>query len=126
MKIKKQLTAYVLASFLSVGVSFILTSCDGGTSSGSSYYNENDYKKKVENSAYDGSVHQVEDYLKSHLKDADSYQSVEWGNVVDVKGNYQVRHKYRAKNSFGGYLLLNQVFVINHDGDVIEVIAIEL
>jgi hypothetical protein len=34
---------------------------------------------KIENSPWDGSVRQVEKYLKSNLKDPKSYESIEWG-----------------------------------------------
>lgn len=75
----------------------------------------------IENSTYDGSVTKVEAYLKSNLKDVSSYQSVEWSNVTPTDNGYMVRHKYRAKNSFGAYELVNQVFYLNGNGDVIAV-----
>lgn len=77
----------------------------------------------VENSTYDGSVSKVEAYLKSNLKDVSSYESVEWSNVTPTDNGYMVRHKYRAKNSFGTYELVNQVFYLNGNGDVIGVSA---
>lgn len=76
---------------------------------------------KVENSAWDGSVSQVKKYLKSNLKDPDSYESIEWGNVVETDNGYMVRHKYRAKNSFGGYMVENNVFYLDFQGNVISV-----
>lgn len=75
----------------------------------------------IENNTYDGSVSKVEAYLKSNLKDARSYKSVEWSNVTPTDNGYMVRHKYRAKNSFGAYELMNQVFYLNSNGDVIGV-----
>lgn len=32
-----------------------------------------------------------------------------------------VRHKYRAKNSFGGYVIENKVFYLNKKGHVYRV-----
>ena len=75
----------------------------------------------VENSTYDGSVSKVEAYLKSNLKDVSSYQSIEWSIVTPTDNGYMVRHKYRAKNSFGAYELVNQVFYLNGNGEVIGV-----
>lgn len=77
---------------------------------------------KVENSSWDGSVRQVEKYLKNTLKDPKSYESIEWSEVQKDGSNYKVRHKYRAKNSFGGYVVSNQIFVINRQGEVVNVI----
>jgi hypothetical protein len=76
---------------------------------------------RVENSSWDASVSQVKDYLKKNLKDSKSYESIEWSEVQRVGDNYRVRHKYRAKNSYGGYAIENQVFTINKQGDVITV-----
>lgn len=76
----------------------------------------------VMNSPWDGSVSQVEDYLKSHLNDPDSYQSITWYKVIKKgNGNFIVLHKYRAKNTFGGYVVKFQKFILNHNGVVIEV-----
>ncbi len=78
--------------------------------------------KIIENSPWDGTVKQVERYLKDNLKDPDSYDGIEWSKVQEMgNGTYQVRHKYRAKNGFGGYVVSNKIFVLNGDGEVIRV-----
>ena len=74
------------------------------------------------NSPWDSSVRQVERWLKAHLKDPDSYQSIEWSRVVARPGTpcpYTVRHKYRAKNSFGGYVIENKLFCLDSAGNVV-------
>ena len=76
---------------------------------------------KITNSPWDGSVWQVEDYLKKNLKDPDSYQGIEWSEVIENNDVYQVRHKYRAKNSFGGYVVENCIFSLTKEGTVIDV-----
>lgn len=76
---------------------------------------------KVENSPWDGSVYQVKNHLKNNLKDPDSYEGIEWSTVVETKNGYTVRHKYRAKNSFGGYVVENQIFYLDFKGNVISV-----
>lgn len=84
-------------------------------------------KEAVYNSEWDGSVKQVEDYLENTLNDPDSYSSVEWGTVVknpDTKW-YIVRHKYRAKNVFGGTIIKHQVFTLDSLGIVLSVSDIE-
>ena len=73
---------------------------------------------KVENSSIDGSVSQVKRYLKNNLKDPDSYEGIEWSDVVETDNGYTVRHKYRAKNSLGGYVVENQIFYLDLQGNV--------
>lgn len=75
----------------------------------------------VENSSWDASVCQVEQYLKKNLKDPKSYDSIEWSRVTKENDNFRVRYKYRAKNSLGGYVLENQIFTLNSNGEVINV-----
>jgi hypothetical protein len=77
-------------------------------------------REVVYNSAWDGSVRQVKDYLKDQvLKDPDSYQSIEWSTVVKTSdGSFAVRHKFRAKNSFGGYVIENYIFTLDPQGNV--------
>ena len=81
---------------------------------------------EVHNSTWDASVTQVVDYLKVNLKDPDSYQSINWSKVQDFGPShttlhrYLVRHKYRAKNSFGGYVISNQLFYLDDNGAVIN------
>ena len=79
-------------------------------------------KEVVYNSGWDASVRQVKDYLKTNLLDPNSYESINWGYVDKVnKENYTyvVRHKYRAKNSFGGYVIENKVFFLSNSGRII-------
>ena len=79
----------------------------------------------VYNSRWDSSVSQVEKYLKQNLKDPKSYESIEWSPVVkldadDLQHKFIVRHKYRAKNSFGGYVISNQMFYLDKHGYVLR------
>lgn len=81
-------------------------------------------REVVENSAWDGSVQQVERYLKANLKDPDSYQSIEWSKVVKADGGgFIVRHKYRAKNGFGGYNIEEQIFILDAQGKVLQAVS---
>ncbi len=80
--------------------------------------------KIVHNSDLDGSVSQVEDYLKTNLNDPDSYGGIDWAPVSIVEATnhkFVVRHKYRAKNKLGGYLILNQLFYLDKTGVVVDV-----
>lgn len=65
-------------------------------------------------------------YLKySYLKDPDSYQSIEWGpsGVYNREENlYFMMHKYRAKNSLGGYVIEEKLFVLNSAGKVLKIV----
>lgn len=75
----------------------------------------------VSNSAWDGSVWQVERYLKKHLKDPSSLDVMEWGHVVSDSAGFVVRVKYRAKNSFGAFTIEHQVFQLDSQGAVLAV-----
>lgn len=75
----------------------------------------------VSNYAWDGSVLQVERYLKKTLKDPDSFEAMEWSSVKKIETGFAVRCKYRAKNSFGGYVIENQIFTMNTQGVVLAV-----
>lgn len=73
-----------------------------------------------------GSVVQVKLYLRKHLKEPKSYEEIEWGKVVKKDdGTYWVRHKYRAKNSFGGYVIEHKLFTLDSSGHVTNVIVWE-
>lgn len=75
----------------------------------------------IKNSSWDGSVRQVETYLKSNLNDPDSYQSVEWSKVANEGHRYFVRHKYRARNALGALVLEHKLFVLDAGGKVVMV-----
>ncbi len=73
-------------------------------------------------SGHDGSVYQVVNYLKNeYLRDPDSYQSIEWSELTKGSQKYMVRHKFRAKNGFGGYDVENKIFYLDLEGNVIYV-----
>ena len=81
----------------------------------------------VHNNELDASVSQVEEYLKSNLSDPDSYQEISWSVVVKLNDSkeegfpkYQVRHKYRAKNGFGGYVVEEKIFRLDYLGNVVD------
>jgi len=74
----------------------------------------------VYNNGWDGSVRQVKDWLKDNLKDPGSFDAIEWSPVRKTdNGGYVVRCKYRAKNSFGGYDIYNQIFTMDSEGNVL-------
>lgn len=75
----------------------------------------------VKNNKWNGGVKQVEDYLERTLRDPDSYESIEWSEVKQKDDGYYVRHKYRAKNGFGGMVVTNQLFHLDFSGNVVDV-----
>ena len=75
---------------------------------------------KVENSSWDSSVYQVKYYLKTNLKDPKSVEYIDWSPVIREGSYYMVRCKYRAKNSFGGYVIENKIFFINAYSEEVE------
>lgn len=73
----------------------------------------------VANSQWDGSVSQVEKYIKSHLRDPESYQSMRWGSVKMQKdGSYRVSHKFKARNANGEEVVCQVIFFLDAEGRV--------
>jgi hypothetical protein len=73
----------------------------------------------VYNSPIDKSVSQVEKYIKNRLKDPDSFEVIEWGDVVKgPDGACQVTCLYRAKNSFGAYVVEDVLIQLDKHGNV--------
>ncbi len=80
----------------------------------------------VRNSPYDNSVHQVESYLGRTLLDPDSFEPISWSKVQKMENSdfgykFVVRLKYRAKNSFNGYVEESKLFYLNENGKVVNV-----
>jgi len=64
-------------------------------------------------SEWDGITPEVNAYLKENLKDPDSLKIVNCSTVARYgKDGWAQSVKYRAKNSFGGYNLTEQIFII--------------
>ena len=60
-----------------------------------------------------------------YLKDPDSYEGISWeafGIYNKDNNTYFALQKYRAKNSYGGYVVEEKLFVLDSDGNVIKVI----
>jgi hypothetical protein len=94
---------------------------------------ENDNRKEnhskqevVFNSDYDGLVSKVEKYYKKeYLKNPDSYEGISWSGVQTENSNtqfkYYFRHKFRAKSSFGGYVIEEMMIYLDNEGFVVSV-----
>jgi hypothetical protein len=94
---------------------------------------ENDNRKEnhskqevVFNSDYNGSVSQVEKYYKKeYLKNPDRYEGISWSSVQTENSNtqfkYYVRLKFRAKNSFGAYVIEEMMFYLDNEGSVVSI-----
>ena len=105
----------IFLSVVLIGFFVIIPMCSNSNTSNSGS------TSTVYNSSWDNSVSQVERHLKSTLRDPDSYQSVEWGQVTSSgDGGSTVRHKYRAKNGFGGYNTEERIFKIDSHGNVTD------
>jgi uncharacterized protein YxeA len=78
---------------------------------------------RVENSR-DGSVSQVQDYLKNNLRDWKSYESEGWSKVKIIPNwymRYEVQHEYWTAYGLNKKILMNQVFYLDAMGRVVEV-----
>lgn len=57
-----------------------------------------------------------------YLKDPDSYESISWSEPIKLDENtFQVIHKYRAKNGFGGYTVEEALIYYNTKGDITNI-----
>ena len=111
------LAAIVILPFLIIVVATI----SGGGGSGGSSSSTSSGDALVKNSSWDGSVFHVKQYLKRTLKDPDSYEGIDWSEVQKTDdGNFLVRHKYRAKNSYGGFVIENQIFTYDSEGNILS------
>ena len=78
----------------------------------------------VANSAWDGSVREVERYLKQNLKDPGSFEAIEGSPVVKGADNtFMLGVKYRGKNSAGSYVIEQKVFHLDSNGAVNGVVT---
>lgn len=67
-------------------------------------------------SAWDGSYFRLENYVEDRLKDPDSYEHIKTAyGRTEESGTYVVHMQYRAKNSFGGYVIGNASAIITED-----------
>jgi RNA polymerase subunit RPABC4/transcription elongation factor Spt4 len=101
---------------------FLVLCVIGSFISSDSSNNRTISKNIVYNSELDGSVEQVKSWLQENLKDPDSLQFIEWSPVQKIyDGRFMVRVKYRAKNSFGGYVIENKIFSLDSSGNLVNV-----
>ncbi|WP_210521612.1 hypothetical protein [Hymenobacter terricola] len=85
------------------------------------YEAQKNRKEKLEAqfSAYDGSHRGVEQYIKDHMNDPDSYEHV--GTRFIDKGDYiAVMTQFRGKNAFGGKILSSAVAKVDFEGNVLS------
>lgn len=83
----------------------------------------------VRNNELNSSVYQVTNFLKhDYLNDPDSYEPISWSEVIRINDidkvgvpTYQVRHTFRAKNGFGGYVVEYKVFKLDYKGNVVYI-----
>ncbi len=109
--------------FVAISIAFftivMFIPSDGSSSSSSTAQT----KEVVTNSSLDSSVSQVKVWMRSNLKDPDSLEYLEWSAVQKTNtGDYRVRVKYRAKNSFNAVVIENKLFTLDSNGVVIDVV----
>lgn len=120
-------TRNIAALFIGLCIIGIGTCMFGGDDkpSNKSVSKQSVQQEVVFNSTWDGSVAQVNAYLKNTLNDPSSYEFVNSGPVI--KGGlpngatFGVRHQYRAKNAFGALILKDQVFYMDATGSIFKV-----
>lgn len=86
---------------------------------------ENEYNSKREDSLYKAYKTSYR-FLKNNLKDSDSFDEIEHKRYFIVKKkkkentHIQIYIKYRAKNSFGGYVVEEKCFNFDKKLNLIE------
>lgn len=71
-------------------------------------------------SAWNGSHINLTNYVKSNLKDPDSYEHIKT-TYKDNGETLTIYMRYRAKNSFGGYVVNSAVATAQIDGTLVSV-----
>lgn len=110
-----------MIKYLMLALVALLTACSCSSD------NKNAYQKGVTT------------YLQRHLNDPDSYEGVEWGELMKEPKNkfkqiqdddqmflqligvdtlYIIKHAYRAKNGYGALMLHENYFVMDKKGNV--------
>ena len=84
------------------------------------YQREQNISKQF--SAYDNSHNRLKDYVKSNLKDPESFKH-EGTQYWDKGDHLIILMKYRAKNSFGGYVVGNVKAKSSIDGTELEILS---
>jgi len=111
-----------LAVIAIIGILYLVNSFSSSNSNSSKKSSRTSTSYEVvKNSEWDASVSQVKSWLKANLKDPSSIKYIEWSTVSKTDdGGFMVRVKYRAKNSFGGFVVENKVFIMNSSGTVLS------
>lgn len=70
---------------------------------------------------FDGSIKPVVEYVKSHMKNPDSFKHVktEWFISTDADRQYIVRMQYRGTNSFGAVVTEKVELIVDQEGKII-------
>jgi hypothetical protein len=79
--------------------------------------------RRLKNSIFGGgAVLEVKMFIERNAHDRRSIQFEEWGRLEKIPDlpRYRVRCKYRGKNRLGAYVLNNQVFYLDCDGNVLS------
>lgn len=77
-------------------------------------------RSDISNSAFDGSVWQVKDYIEKTAKDPKSLEYVSWSKVVDTSKGKLVTCVFRGNNSFGAKVVNTGYFLLDSKGNVIS------
>lgn len=68
----------------------------------------------------DEMLQSLDTYLHTHLKDPDSLKDLEWVETVTSGFTYKSHIRFRAANSFGGYVLNEKLIRFNDASEVVE------
>ena len=90
----------------------------------------NTERKRGIYNAKDGSVYQVEDYLKKELANPESFQAIHWSAVEKTgdligSGMYRVSVIYKASDNGGKPFMASKMFELDEEGNVWMVMEVD-
>ncbi len=76
----------------------------------------------VFNAQYDGSVWQINDWLKQHAKNQASLKVLHWGKVESLDDGFMVHVKFEVKNAAGTEVVADKLFKLDRSGDILGMV----
>lgn len=67
----------------------------------------------------DNKVYAVDDYIESIAKDPDFVEYTMWSDLEPAVSGFTGIVRYRAKNSFGGYVIETKEYQLTNGGTVV-------
>lgn len=73
-------------------------------------------------SAWDGSHYELENYIKAHMHDPDSYEHINT-KYIDTQNYIVIITKFRGKNKFGAKIINEVIAHVDINGKIIRIVS---